>query len=830
MTREDARSLVKYTRNDDEKRRLRALQRLEVLDTAAEPEFDALVRAAALVCDVPISLVSLIDENRQWFKANVGLEGVGETRRELAFCAHAIKGDDIMEVEDARQDPRFSDNPLVTGEPNVRFYAGVPLKLTTGENVGTLCVIDQRSKTLNDKQRQILEHLAEAAVRALEVRRAALHEHELQVLASQAQSALDNSVDAIVSVDMDGNIRQWNNAAERMFGYTAAEASGQTLSLIAPSERADAVMDIAARLAQSAYGPSGHSERVTRGGVRLPVSVSIGPVRSHDGEIIGATEIIRDISDIVRANAELAEAGQRFRRLYKATPAMLHSTGPDGLLLSVSNRWLEVMGYQREDVLGRSLTFFMTGESAARITNEVMPTLLRAGRYDKVHCQMVTRTGDVLDVLLSAVLEYDSNGALLRMIGTVEDVTRRLKAEKALADERHRLEQIIASTGAGTWEWNVATGEMRCNAQWAAIIGRRLEDLLPLSADVWERFLHPDDLQIGRSRLASHLSGDSAVYECEVRMRHKDGHWLWAICRGRVVSWTDDGQPEWMFGLILDISRRKHDEEERRKSEEFLEQVGRVAGIGGWQVDLLSDEVFWSNETCRIHGVEAGHRPELTQAITFYAPESQPVIENAFNHCIATGEGWDLELSLVRADGKPLWVRVVGSAQYDGGEPVRLVGAFQDINERVEQRKALEAINARMAIATENGRIGVWDADLETGKTYYSDIWCGLLGYSREEVSDDSMLWLSLTHPDDQDRARLTDAAHMRGEVPFFEEQFRMRHKDGHWVWILDRGRIVARDADGKPTRMIGTHTDITRQKEEELERLLMGETYGDCG
>ena len=118
----------------DEERRLSALRALDVLDTPPEAEFDALVQAASMVCGTPISLVSLIDSERQWIKANVGLPGLTETPREVAFCAHAILQDDILEIRDATADDRFVDNPLVTSDPNIRFYAGATLKLS--EEIG----------------------------------------------------------------------------------------------------------------------------------------------------------------------------------------------------------------------------------------------------------------------------------------------------------------------------------------------------------------------------------------------------------------------------------------------------------------------------------------------------------------------------------------------------------------------------------------------------------------------------------------------------------------------------------------------------------------------
>ena len=150
--------------------RLAALEALGVLDSAPQAEFDALVKAASLVCQTPISLISLVDDHRQWFKANVGLPGVSETPREMAFCAHAILDGEVLVVPDATQDARFIDNPLVTGQPEIRFYAGAPLRLRDGHQVGTLCVIDRRAREINSSQLDILRCLAVAAANALESR------------------------------------------------------------------------------------------------------------------------------------------------------------------------------------------------------------------------------------------------------------------------------------------------------------------------------------------------------------------------------------------------------------------------------------------------------------------------------------------------------------------------------------------------------------------------------------------------------------------------------------------------------------------------------------
>lgn len=144
---------------ENERQRLDALRRLAVLDTPAEERFDRITRMARNMFDVPIALVSLVDENRQWFKSCCGLP-VLETSRDISFCGHAILGEALFVVEDASQDPRFSDNPLVTGEPHIRFYAGHPLAVGNGLKLGTLCIIDRKPRLFGQREMLLLSDLA----------------------------------------------------------------------------------------------------------------------------------------------------------------------------------------------------------------------------------------------------------------------------------------------------------------------------------------------------------------------------------------------------------------------------------------------------------------------------------------------------------------------------------------------------------------------------------------------------------------------------------------------------------------------------------------------
>jgi GAF domain-containing protein len=151
--------------------RLRTLDAYRILDSGTEKTFDDLARLAAIICETPIALITFVDDKRQWFKSNYGLD-LKETSREVSFCAHAIHETDLFEIQDASKDSRFAENPLVTGDPKIRFYAGAPLVVSNGQALGTLCVIDSKPKELTDRQAEAMRVLGQSVVTQLELRRA----------------------------------------------------------------------------------------------------------------------------------------------------------------------------------------------------------------------------------------------------------------------------------------------------------------------------------------------------------------------------------------------------------------------------------------------------------------------------------------------------------------------------------------------------------------------------------------------------------------------------------------------------------------------------------
>ncbi len=203
----------------DDAQRLAELRSYGVLDTPAEREFDDFTAIASRICGTPISLISLIDADRQWFKSRIGLE-VEQTPRDLAFCAHAILEDGITEVPDATADPRFEGNPFVVGSPGIRFYAGAPLRTASGHRLGTLCVIDRRPRELNTAQREALEILSRRVVAQLELRRLS-RQRELDDARAWERhlAALDATTECIALLDGEGQFTYVNHAFARLFNH-----------------------------------------------------------------------------------------------------------------------------------------------------------------------------------------------------------------------------------------------------------------------------------------------------------------------------------------------------------------------------------------------------------------------------------------------------------------------------------------------------------------------------------------------------------------------------------------------------------------------------------
>jgi PAS domain S-box-containing protein len=234
--------------------------------------------------------------------------------------------------------------------------------------------------------------------------------------------------------------------------------------------------------------------------------------------------------------------------------------------------------------------------------------------------RVVTESGNTRWVADFGQVRYAADGKPLRVIGIVQDISDRKEAERSLTEsearfraQSQRLNEVIWGTHVGTWEWNIASGETIFNERWAEIVGHTLEELSPTTIDTWLRLAHPEDLRYSKGLLQRCFQGESDVYDCEVRMRHKDGHWVWIHDRGRVVEWARDGSPLRMAGTHMDISERKNTEAELERHRAHLEDLVRQRTAEFSSLFLaLPDIYFRVNRQGLILDFRAGQKQDVS--------------------------------------------------------------------------------------------------------------------------------------------------------------------------------------------------------------------------
>lgn len=281
--------------------RLAALRSYNILDSEPEPQFDALVKVAAHIAGAPMALLTLIDSDRQWFKAHHGLGG-RETKRDVSFCGHAVASGMPLVVEDSLLDERFADNPYVIGEPNVRFYAGLPLRTPDGHVLGTLCALDSVPRQLTDEQLQMLDLLAQQAVALLEARRR-------NIALETFRKTLDQTPDSITIVDAQTMRYEYvNEGAARLTKYARHELMQRNpVELLAPSQQDQLRASLRAAIESGQHASTFETSHVDRHGNETPVEVVLQFIPGdgqHRGRVISIT---RDISERRRVEQLQAE-------------------------------------------------------------------------------------------------------------------------------------------------------------------------------------------------------------------------------------------------------------------------------------------------------------------------------------------------------------------------------------------------------------------------------------------------------------------------------------------------------------------------------------------
>lgn len=703
----------------DEAERLAELDRYRVIGWHGEEDFDFLTRMAAHICETPVALVSLVFAERQWFVSHHGGDDT-EAPWDTSFCAHAIvEPDEPLIIEDARNDTRFHDNPVVVGEPPVIFYAGVPLVNERGYPLGTLCVVDHIPRRLEPAQVDQLKNLARQCLRLLELRRASLENaalnRELQRRLASDQETNNLNRIGTWTLDLRTQALTWTEEVYRIYGVPLDTPLSLDMALAAyhPEDRlrvsaaldilrADGTaMDVTARLRSQRDG-----ERWIRAtGRRL------------DDQLIGA---FQDIT-------ELKQQELKFRGIFNSTASFIGFMTPDGTLLEANDTALTMAGLREEDVIGKPFWecywWQISPATQARLRSNIRRVAAGESLSYEVKVWIAEQTP--ITILFSLRPIVDDRGQVIFIVPEGRPI-------QDIVDDRDRSKAVIDGTNAGTWEWNVQTGETVFNARWAHIIGYTLEEIAPVSIATWEQHVHPDDLAESRRRLQRCFDGAEEYYEMEARMRHRQGHWVWVLARGKVLRWTESGDPLLMFGTHQDITARKRAEEALRISEQAFRGSFNNAAIG---MALVGPDGEWrhvNDALCHIVGYSEDELMQLTfQDITH--PEDLDA-DLALLQQVAAGtrNSYQMEKRYFHKQGHVVRILLAVSAVRDSdGHIVHYVSQITDIS---ALKKAEAELHKTLAVAQEqNGRLRQFAHIVSHNLRSHSNGLTGLLGVLREE-------------------------------------------------------------------------------------------------
>ena len=431
----------------NEAERIQTLNSYCVLDTQSEEVFDNLTKLVASICEVPIALISLVDESRQWFKSSVGIKAQ-ETSREVAFCAHAILNpDEILEVTDAQIDPRFSENPLVKENPKIRFYAGAPLVAPNGMALGTLCAIDTKPRKLNDYQKSSLRYLSNTVINQLELQKtlALLRSAELRlqseniVLQSELQQEvieryqlevnsrkiLDAAFDAVITVNQDLRLIYFNNEAAFIFGYPLNEQMNSNFyKLILPSDVYENIKNDVAKFLKT-HISSYIGKRIEvmarhADGSDIPIEFSLIGIKHQNSYHFNS--FIRDLSF---KNKSLEEV--RFSTMSSSGIEAIAITDVEMRILRVNQAFMDMTGYSPVDVIGSKPHIFESSEHEDDFYSDILNKMNANGSWvGEVWGKR--KNGETFPQHLTITRLKDSNDAFVNYSFSFSDISQAKKS------------------------------------------------------------------------------------------------------------------------------------------------------------------------------------------------------------------------------------------------------------------------------------------------------------------------------------------------------------------------------------------------------------------
>jgi PAS domain S-box-containing protein len=659
---------------------------------------------------------------------------------------------------------------------------------------------------------------------------------ELRHQQAQHANFVKTASDAIIVESLDGRVLTWNRSAERLFGYPADLAIGHmTANLLLQDEPPSADGDSNAAAAQHAALIAGaeiapyETTMRRRDGGRIEVSVSVSGVTGRNGLVVGCYKTLRDIGPARKAQRALVDLNARLESLVAERTTLLETARNDlqrvidGMPAQVaywdkklcnrfSNRaYRDWFGLGDTPLTGRNVRELQGLERFERNR----PYIERALQGVEQTFERTSADPQGRDHHWLAHYRPDRSGGEVQGFYVVaHDVTElvesRLRLAAALRDTEALLHTINMHAIVSVTD---ADGRfVEVNDSFCRISGYRRDELIGRTHNVVNSGVHERafwdamwcDIAAGRP------------WHGQICNRAKDGSLYWV---DSIIApfLGEDSRPEKYVSLRLDITPAKLLEQRLRSSEAFLDRAGRIAGVGGWELELPSLRLTWSAQTRRIYEIDDGVDPTLDSALTHHGGPARKKIEDAVEQGMAQGKGWDLELPFVTARGRSLWVRSVGTAEFEQGRPVRLLGALQDITERKLADDARRSSEARYRTLFESAPDGIVITNRRGRYDDANTSLCRMLGYSREELVGLHVADI-IAEPD----ARHISLAlrRIRGQASF-QREWRFRRKDGS---TFSAEVVATRMPDGNLFAMIHDVTERKRYEQSLRESTLKAE------
>lgn len=487
----------------NESERLKALESYSVMDSLPEKEYDSITQLASYICGTPIALVSLLDKERQWFKSSVGL-GATETPREFSFCQYAIMDNEVYEVPNALENERFVNNPLVTGNPNIRFYAGAPLQDSNGFNLGSLCVIDTVPKILTDEQKNALKLLAHQVVLLLDLRKKNI---DLKNTQQEFQNFIELSMDLVCIANVNGLFYKVNPAFTKVLGYSNDELVDKPFINFIHPDDIDKTFKEIEKLSKGVKTISFENRYRCKNGEYILLSWNTSP----DPVTGNLYCIARDMTLENRRKEELVKTTNELSAILNSTEFSIIATELDGTIKQF-NRGAEILlGYTAEEVVGKVSPSIMhvldevvkqsedlTLELGEKVEPGFDAFVIKARKFGKADSQEWTykrKDGSTFPIKLSVTALKNSLDEVIGYLGIGKDITKEKETELNLINSNKLLDESQSIAKIGSWKLDLVTNDLVWSKGHYQIF--ELEELPSDRLNNASRNrIHPDDISI----------------------------------------------------------------------------------------------------------------------------------------------------------------------------------------------------------------------------------------------------------------------------------------------------------------------------------------------